>query len=93
MPSEHCGCTLRVRLGGPAPLTLPRRRQISLLYDMFYHNVDHLVRHWAAVPRLCLHHTLTQPCAQHVWATRRDNSYLRYLALHFTVHGAWNRLE
>jgi hypothetical protein len=25
---------------------------------------------------------------QHVWATRRDSSYLKYLALHFTVHGA-----
>ena len=28
------------------------------------------------------------PQLQHVWATRRDRSYLLYLALHFTVHGA-----
>ena len=31
-------------------------------------------------------------CLQYVWATRRDAAYLRYLALHFTVHGAVPRL-
>ena len=30
---------------------------------------------------------------QHVWATRRDASYLYYVALHFTVHGAFLALN
>ena len=59
---------------------------VSILYDVFYHNIDHMVRQRAAHPLCCLlTHAL---CLQYVWATRRDAAYLRYLAVHFTVHGA-----
>ncbi len=69
--------------------------QISLMYDVFYHNIDHLARARCAsaawtCARAVIPAVADLPCStpQHVWATRRDHSYLPYLMLHFTVHGA-----
>ena len=38
-------------------------------------------------PRWLMLTTMLRCGHQHVWATRRDKAYLKYLAIHFTAHG------
>ena len=72
-------------------LTLERPAQLCILYDVFYHNIDHLVRLSGSLQPLSPFSDVAVCYAtQHVWATRRDKAYLKYLAVHITAHGTFN---